>query len=163
MNLEPEVGHLNTVESDEEATFVFKVSCEPENFDSHGKLLVDCGAIIHDIDKFVNFDKDFHPESYFLELADGSKKNNVAKKRGTVSFKLMDSKNKSRNVLLENALYVPTFRQDIFSVQAAVEQGASVIFNPEAACLKSPNGTTFDISKEGKLYYLNNVVASKTV
>jgi hypothetical protein len=51
---------------------------------------------------------------------------------------------------LENALYIPSYQQDISSVQAATEKGATVKF--------CPDGTVFDICKNGKLYYLNSIV-----
>jgi hypothetical protein len=46
---------------------------------------VDCGAtthIVHDISKFISFDKQFNPEHHYIELADGSRSNNVTLKRG---------------------------------------------------------------------------------
>ena len=43
--------------------------------------------------------------------------------------------------LLKNALYVPSYKQDIFSVHAAVSKGATVNFSPDNAKLLSPDGT----------------------
>ncbi|KAJ8021025.1 hypothetical protein HOLleu_40779 [Holothuria leucospilota] len=51
-----------------------------------GTLLVDCGATSHivtDITKFVSFDESFCPEEHYMELADGTREKNTAKKRGT--------------------------------------------------------------------------------
>ena len=42
----------------------------------------------------------------------------------------------------------------IFSVQAATEKGSSVCFHPYSAKLITADGTTFDIKKNGKLYFL---------
>ena len=53
----------------------------------------------------------------------------------------------------KDALYVPSFPQSIFSVQAATTKG--VIFNPDNAQLIYQDGTVFDIQKHGKLYYLD--------
>ena len=58
--------------------------------------------------------------------------------------------------MLENALYVPSYKQDIFSVQAATCKGASVSFTQNSAELRAPDGTTFDIEKQDRLYFLNN-------
>ena len=62
--------------------------------------------------------------------------------------------------MLENALYVPSFKHDIFSVQAATVQGARVEFMPDSAQLKSSDGVNFDIEKHGRLYFLNHVKSS---
>ena len=126
-------------------------------------LLVDCGAtshIINDRSKFVSFDESFKAENHFIELADGSKANGVVLGRGNACVKLYDVCGKSHNVVLENALYVPTFKQDIFSVQAAAEKGASIHFSGNQSALQTHDGVTFEIEKQGRLYYLNNTVSS---
>ena len=53
-------------------------------------------------------------------------------------------------MMLENALYVPSYKQDIFSVQAATCKGASVSFTQNSAELRALDGTTFDIEKQGR-------------
>ena len=65
-----------------------------------------------------------------------------------------------REVSLQDVLYIPSYKQDIFSVQAATEKGATVNFNANTAELVAPDGTIFDINKSGKLYYLNSVAAN---
>lgn len=65
---------------------MFKVSHTflPDNIKING-LLVDCGAtshIITDRDSFIKFDESFDPRSRYMELADGTRMNNVALKRG---------------------------------------------------------------------------------
>lgn len=50
---------------------------------------------------------------------------------------------------------MPSFPQNIFSVQAAAENGASVCFKPNAAELIDKSGAKFDIHKHGRLYYLH--------
>ncbi|XP_046841039.1 uncharacterized protein LOC124435135 [Xenia sp. Carnegie-2017] len=123
-------------------------------------LLVDCGAtshIITDESKFTSFDDAFKPNSHYIQLTDGTKSNNVALKRGNVSIHIIDSTGKCTAVSLKKALYIPSYPQDIFSVQAATEKGASVEFHPQSAELKSTDGTKFNIEKHGKLYYLPTV------
>ncbi len=147
-------------------SFVFKVGLrrsETESCVVVNKLMVDCGAtthIINDDSKFVCFDKQFDPERHFIELADGSRTNNLVKKKGDACVTLVDSCGNVHTTILENALYVPSFKQDIFSVQAATEKGASIEFKPNSAELTSTNGTKFDIVKHGRLYFLNNTVCS---
>lgn len=50
-------------------------------------FLVECDATTHTINYdsyFVFIDDNFNPYGHFIELADGTRSNNVAKKRGTV-------------------------------------------------------------------------------
>ena len=62
-----------------------------------------------------------------------------------------------QRVLLQNTLYVPSYKQDIFSVQAATEKSASVSFTPKSVESTAADGTVFNIAKQVKLCFLNNV------
>ena len=115
-------------------TFSFKVSfdnvCDVNMCKDN--LLVDCGATAHIVtnkSKFISFDDSFIPDKHFIELADGSRTNGIVNARGKASISLHDTKNNLHNVILENALYIPSFKQDIFSVQAATEKGVSSIWS----------------------------------
>ena len=55
-------------------------------------------------------------------------------------------------VTVKDALYVPTYEQNIFSVQSAAQKGATVTFTPKCANMKAPNGTVFDVEKQGRLF-----------
>jgi len=124
--------------------------------DRPNSLLVDCGTTAHiitDKSRFIPFDESFRPDKHYIELANGTKSNNVAFARGDVSIRNVDGR--YFNVLLTNALYIPSYPQNIFSVQAATTKGASVIFEPDHAHLIYKDGTKFDIQKHGKLYYLD--------
>ena len=96
--------------------------------------------------------------NHCIELAGGSKSTGIVLGRGTAKVCVQTSDGEPREVSLDNVLYIPSYRQNIFSVLAATEKGATVNFTPTSAELVAPNGTTFDISKSGKLYYLNSVV-----
>ena len=80
--------------------------------------------------------------------------------QSTSSIELCGGHGNVQTALLTNALYVPSYKQDIFSVQAATSRGATVSFTPGRAKHISANGTEFDIKQNGKLYYLNSVVSS---
>ena len=54
--------------------------------------------------------------------------NNIAVEKSTATVNLKDSKGKVHVVTVDNALYVPSYKQDISSVQAANERGASMKF-----------------------------------
>ena len=104
-------------------SFVFHVSVNLDDCkrkcDDVKTLLVDCGATTHiitDKSKFVEFDETFKPANHFIELANGSKTNNLAQGKGTANVSLVDSHGHTKKAMLKNALYVPSFKQDIFSI-----------------------------------------------
>ena len=137
-------------------SFIFKVDDKSKDiYHSHSSLLVDCGAtshIINDRSKFVSFDSNFRPERHYVELANGQKEN-VAQARGLAQVFIKNSKNELCEIMLHDALYIPTFPQEIFSVQASTAKGASVSFQPSESKLVYENHV-FDIELHGKLYYL---------
>ncbi|KAJ8044729.1 Copia protein [Holothuria leucospilota] len=152
---------------DEESTFSFKASESrdiPVNVDPRSVLLVDCGATSHivtDESKFESFDESFRPENHFVELADGSRSNRIALKRGDANVRIMDADGRCVIAKLENALYIPTFPQNLFSVQAATAKGSTVIFHPKYAEIIHKDGVRFSIEKYGRLYYLHMYENSK--
>ena len=150
----------NNVQND----FYFKVS---ETLSTeHDKLLIDCGATAHIINKeslFVDFYQDFDPSKHTIELADGSKQNNVIKGKGTAKLTIRDQSGLSREIFLENALFVPSFKQNILSVQAATSKGAFLNFDQNSAVFATKKGIKFDIEKTGRLYYLNSVSDRRTL
>ena len=114
-------------------------------------LLVDTGAtshIITDKSKFTTNDLAFKPEKHFVELADG-RKYNMALTRGDIPIMLFDDDGNKIPSILKNALHIPSFPQDIFSVNSATEQGSEVIFRKNSSELKTPDGTTLPIQKHG--------------
>ena len=64
----------------------------------------------------------------YIELADGSHMNKLAEVRGQAKIDLKDSQGIVRETILENALYVPSFKQNIFSVQCATNKVSTVKF-----------------------------------
>ena len=148
------------VVSTTEEQFVFKIDMESRDVPTtrSDSLLVDCGATAHivtDKSRFTNFDESFRPDKHYIELANGTKSNNVALARGDVTVRIKDTRGRCINATLKDTLYVPSFPQSIFSVQAATAKGVSVIFEPDHAQLVYRDGTVFDIQKHGKLYYLD--------
>lgn len=119
------------------------------------KLLVDCGATAHIVttDCIVDEDETFEPSNHYIELADGSKRNNVAVKKGDAKVSLTDDCGNVVNATLKNALFIPTYPTSIFSVQCATDNGAEVHFGDEHCLVAS--GKRFPIVKEGRLFYLH--------
>lgn len=156
-------------DEDQEGTVAFRVSVDHEScqykIDSMNSLLVDTGATTHiitDKSKFCSFDNSFVPDKHSIELADGSRVSNLAKGRGKAKIKLVDKRGVVYNTELHDALYVPSFKQNIFSVQCATNKGSTVEFKSNGAELKCKNGVVFEIQKCGQLYFLNSAVSSKS-
>ena len=147
------------IEEEVEHSFVFAMNTGT-NESKVGKpnsLLVDCGAtsnIITDKSKFTRFDSTFDPSKHYTEIANGAKANNVDLSWGDVEVVIQDKGGNPKKVTLTNALYIPSYPQDIFSVQAATDRGACKMFQPDHAELKYKDGTEFSTEKNGRLYYL---------
>ena len=94
-------------------------------------------------------------------MADGTRTNSVVKAQGDAKVVLHDETGCKRSVMLKNALYIPSFEQNIFSVKSAADNGASVNFSKNSAKLTA-NQTVFNIEKEGQLYFLNTSVKKST-
>ena len=126
-------------------------------------MLVDCGAtshIVNDESMFLKFDDGFDADKHVIELADGTRCTGVVKGKGVATMFLTSSNGVQHEIMLSDALYVPSYKQSIFSVRAAVKKGVSVNFCPYKCEMKG-EGTTFDIQERGKLYYVNSVVNSR--
>lgn len=81
--------------------------------------------------------------------------------QGNAKVKLYDVNGKLRDVVLDNALYIPSYKQNIFSVSAAIVKGASVSLDREGKYFKTPDGSMFGIEQKRRLYYLNSISSSK--
>ena len=89
-----------------------------------------------------------------MELVDGTRANNVDLKRGDARITLKNEKGQLVDITLSDALLVPSYPQDIFSVQAATENGTRVNFRPQSAELIHSSDAKFKIEKRGRLYFL---------
>ena len=121
-------------------------------------LLVDCGATAHclnDRSQFISFDETFNPEEHYVKLANGETSNELAKKRGTALLNICDLSGAMRRTRLEDALFIPSFPQNILSVHAAARKGARIELGLNGGCLITKNGTVFSIETRHNLYYLN--------
>ena len=104
-----------------------------------------------DKDKFTNIDNSFNPANHTLQLADGTRTSGLVTGRGNAKCQLSNAEGVNKQVTLKNALLVPSFRQNIFSVNAATKQGASVIFTPTESMLTAPDGEICDIQNKYNL------------
>ena len=142
-------------------SFVFMVNQDNVNGvknDHSDSFLVDCGATSHIVTNdacFINIDQNFNPNEHYIELADGSKSNNIALKRGEVRIFLQDNKGNLNNIILQNVLYIPSYPQNIFSVQSATARGAIIHFQPNSAELIA-NNSIFNITEKGKIIFFGH-------
>ena len=118
----------NHIKTDDHTEYHFAFNISEGNYllkvSDDNSLLIDCGATAHIINNdslFVSVDEGYKPEDHFIELADGS--------RGTALVNIQDEHGNVRESTLNNALYVPSYPQNIFSVQAATECGAKINFS----------------------------------
>ncbi|XP_034087587.1 uncharacterized protein LOC117556386 [Gymnodraco acuticeps] len=102
-----------------------------------------------------NFDDTFKPETHCVELADGTRCNGVAQRKGEAEVCLVDSGGRRHTTTLRKALFIPSYPQDIFSVKAATASGATVVFKQGKDALIHKDGTRFDIHVSNRLYYLH--------
>lgn len=61
-----------------------------------------------------------------------------------------DINGKLRDVVLDNALYIPSYKQNIFSVSTTIAKGASVSLEKERKYFKASDGTMFGIEQKGR-------------
>ncbi|XP_030600151.1 uncharacterized protein LOC115790486 [Archocentrus centrarchus] len=145
-------------DEEDDKEYAFRLSEENQEVWTSGKgLMVDTGAtshIITDLGRFKRFDSNFKPETHCIELADGTRCKGVAKRRGEAEVTLMDSRGRHCKTILKQALYIPSYPQDIFSVKAATNNGATVTFKQGEDVLKHQDGTKFPIKEYNRLYYL---------
>ena len=110
---------IQAAAEEEDNLFVFKINDRPQRTVESKRIMVDTGAtshIIKDIERFKNFDNSFQPDNHFIELADGTKTNGVALKRGDAEICLVNANGNKESVTLKGALFILSYPQDIFSV-----------------------------------------------
>jgi len=129
-------------------------------------ILIDSGASVHvinDKNKFTKFEPDFNPQSHVIVIANDQNIQGIAQGQGDAKLTLEDSNGQPTEVILKGALYIPTFSQDILSVSAAANQGASFHFNDNKSTMTLGNNKTeFDLLRSKILYYVNTVTSKKS-
>ena len=143
--------------TEEDCSFVFKINDRPQRTVESKRIMVDTGAtshIIRVIERLKNFDDSFQPDNLFIELADGTKTNGVALRRGDAEICPVNANGNTESVTLKGALFIPSYPQDIFSVKSATANGAAITFKKNKNELIHKNGTKFNIFVHNRLYYL---------
>ena len=99
---------------------------------------------------FIFIDDNFNPKGHFIELADATRSNNVAKERGTVVISLRTKEGNLVKTTLENTLLIPTDHQCIFSIQTPTQKEAKTNFNGSSAELITVNAICFPIKQQDR-------------
>ena len=152
------------VEEGKRQEFMFHLKDQKDVVSSKNtsNLLLDTAATSHiivDRENFISFDENFNVDNHFIELADGSR-TNVVQGKGNAKVNLCDVNGNIQDIVLNNALYIPSYDQNIFSVSTAVDKGACISINKEGKYFKTSDGKTFEIQQKGRLYYLNSISSS---
>ena len=136
--------------AEEDSSFVFKINDQPQRTIESKRIIVDKGTtshIIKDIERLKKFDDSFQPDNHFIELADSTKTNGVALKRGDAEICLVNANGNKESVTLKGALFIPSYPQDLFSVKS------TTAFKKNKNELMHKNGTKFNIFVHNRIYY----------
>ena len=105
-------------EDADDHSFVFKAdyvqNTDTVVTDICNSISVDCGATAHIItskESFLSM-KDLSTEKHIIELADGSRLDNVVLGKGNASISVHDSSGVKHDIVLENVLYIPSYKQN---------------------------------------------------
>ena len=88
---------------------------------------------------------------------------NVTKGKGTARVEIVDENGIARETFLKDALFIPSFQNDIFSVKAATKRGAQFYFGKDCGSLKADDGTSFPIKCKRGLYFLVQLKSNLSV
>lgn len=118
----------------------------PDNVKMKG-IMVHAGATSHnDIRKYYSFDSLFQPETHSVELADRTKCSGMVQQRGMAVIYLLDSTGQLHRAQLLDALYMPSYPRDIFSVARATNGGATITFQRGKSHMVTKSGSGFIVN-----------------
>ena len=84
-------------------------------------------------------------------MADGYQSQDAVKGIGKAKEVLVDSNGEEHEILMNNVLYVPDFKENIFSVYKSIQNGHTVTFSPKGSTLTTKKGTVFN------MFYLQRI------
>lgn len=129
-----------------------KMAFEIENGQTENLWCLDSGCTVHvckDKDKFNTL---MNVGDERLKLASNS--STAISGKGNIRFRT-DEGGKTKNIELNNALYVPDLRNNLMSVARITDRGNKVIFSRDKAEVKDEKGNTRLIARRiGDLYYV---------
>ena len=120
------------------------------------KYLVDSGAsnhIITDKNKFVSLDCNYNPQQHNLLLADGSNEFGKIQGKGVAKINICDAAGNPRCITLHEALYVPTFPQNILSAMCLVNSGMQLTMSKTGVQLRDHHNNSYIAECDSNLPY----------
>ena len=120
------------------------------------KYLIDSGAtnhIITDKSKFISLDCSYDPLQHHLFLANGPTEFGIIKGKGVARIVICDEAGIPHCITLNDALYVPTFPQNILSAMALVTNGMELTMNKDGVQLRDHHGNSYIAQCDSSLAY----------
>ena len=117
--------------------------------------LIDSGAtnhIITDKSKFISLDCSYDPLQHHLILANGPTEFGIIKGKGVAKIVIRDVAGIPRCITLHDALYIPTFPQNILSAMALVTNGMELTMNKDGVQLRD-HGNSYIAQCDSSLAY----------
>ena len=151
------------------ATYAFVCNVAVNAFQSNinsSTLLVDSGATSHivcDPEKFISYNESYDPANHYVELADGKRTNGLIKAMGTANFKVKDEDGKDVSITVNDALLIPSYNINIFSVKKATEKGATCILSKKGSELITSTGAKLPIVCENNLYWFQTPMKKENI
>ena len=118
--------------------------------------VVDSGCSMHMCNKACAFERMRPAKQKVIYLADGQTL--AVKGQGTVRMEVMTANGTRRPIYLDQVLFVPGLKNNLFSVQKTAEKGHSVRFGRGSAVIKSAGGDV-PLKRQGGLFILEPVSA----
>ncbi|RXN30671.1 Retrovirus-related Pol poly from transposon TNT 1-94 [Labeo rohita] len=81
----------------------------------------------------------------------------MAQERGTAVIYFLDDSGRQHRAQLKDALYMPSYPHNIFSVARAANGEATIIFERGNSRMITKDGSKFNIHESGNLYYLPTI------
>ena len=121
------------------------------------KYLVDSGAthhIITDVRKFITLDSSQDTLQQKIILANGYSETGSIKGVGVANITVHDESGNPQRIILTDALYVPTYSQNILSVMSLVNNGMALQMKRDEVILRDERGTSYIAQCDSGLAYL---------
>ena len=112
--------------------------------------------------KFLGYLRIQHLHQIVQSSTDQSDDIDFIEKNATVFAELIQYlDDKILSLVIRDAQYMPSFKQNIFSVQVATKNSVHTSFERDNYQLIYLHGAVFNITQRGHLYYLENIVSDR--
>jgi hypothetical protein len=113
--------------------------------------VVDSGCTTHMCNEASAFEKVYPTKQKQIYLANGQTL--AVNGEGTVCMKIVSKEGRMQSIFLDQVLFVPGLKNNLFSVQKTAEKGHSLQFGRGSAVIKTARGD-FPLKRQGGLFIL---------